>query len=78
MTATKELQQIPALSGVGHQMKADIKAVEASRTSLQKAYDDLLFVTNQDAIDLRNQILRCMIRCTDLSYSANEKYSQND
>jgi hypothetical protein len=74
----KELQQVPPLSGVGHQFKADIKAIESSCGSLQKAYDDLLYVKGQDGITLRNDILKLVIRCTDLSYSANERYEQND
>lgn len=74
----KELSGKPAQSsGFGHQFKKDVKALDSSATSLQQAYDSLLNLTNPDAVELRNDILKLMNRSKDLAYSAEQSVNQN-
>jgi hypothetical protein len=80
MTATKEgaeLQQVPK-TGLGHQLKKDQKAFEAARQLFRDGMLALTGVEGSDALDIRIKAAKLMDRCEGLSYSANEKYSQND
>lgn len=78
MTATnKELQQVPA-TGLGHQFKKGQKALNVVKATLQTAYIESYGIGDDAAIPLRNEIIKLINQCNDLSYSANEKFNQND
>lgn len=71
MTATTEQK-----SGLGHQLKADPKALQAAFYSLNEAFDHLLPVKKASA--LRDEIITLMILCNDLKNAAQDAYEQND
>jgi hypothetical protein len=77
MTATnKELQQVPAKTGLGHQFKRDQRCMNSAWEHLTRADAELLGVTNAEQI--RSDIRKLMNELEALSYSANERYNQND
>lgn len=65
-------------TGLGHQYKADEKAVNACKSNLEQAFTDIMFSGNEDVITLRCHIAKLIQLCDELSYSANEAYKIND
>jgi len=75
----KEIQQVPATGeGFGHQLKNDQKAFESCIKSLEEASMQIVKMDNPDAERLFNMISFCITKAHVLSYSANERYEQND
>ncbi len=65
-------------TGLGHQMKRDVKALIHCRAELLSALDTLSYITNKDVIRLREDIFKCMKKSDELASSAEEAYNQND
>ncbi len=65
-------------SGYGHQLKKDQKAFEEARQLFRDGMLALTGIAGPDALDIRIEAAKLMDRCQQLSYSANEKFEQND
>jgi hypothetical protein len=63
-------------TGLGHQLKADQKALEAAKGSLHEAWLHLLLV--KGATSLRDEIIALGVQCNDLKAAAEDAYNQND
>jgi hypothetical protein len=64
-------------SGLGHQYRKDEKAINACKSSLSQAHDDLKDVDNVEISLLRMDIVRLINKCIHLAYSARQAQKQD-
>jgi hypothetical protein len=70
-------------SGVGHQLKADQKAIQSALHSLESAYGDLtpLHVAGSFGFDMTqvmNDLRIVSLQLERMKYACQERYNQND
>jgi hypothetical protein len=70
-------------TGLGHQLKADQKALEAAKHSIETAYGDLMPLHVRGSFGFRmteimNNLRIASIELEGLALAANEAYNQND
>jgi hypothetical protein len=69
------IMELTNLTGLGHQVKKNAKALRACRESLMQAYKDLI---GTDEVLLKHQINKLIVEADERAASAEEAVNQNN